>query len=574
MFKKDEYIVVKYDVSDRDFPTNYIFKQRLDDSYIRVYVDARGAENGWRKIPYTDSDRWRYATPDEIAEYNRVGKPINVNDIQSTPKIGDVHCKTQEEWDHVIKHYNYKYVRSGDFPHYNYIHLEKDNCSGIPRAGVDKYTYEQWCKQFNVAPITSTFGYLVSCKNGALGVSSFKKGNIAELVSPSNFRFQGTTYCGNKNSHGCMWFQTLSEAEQYSKTLLIETTYKVGDWVFGNNVGSTTVYSYSKNPIKIIEIEGDQFRYDLYSVENRVFSMGDRSSLYSLTEIIRKCEPHEILGNKLESKSQIITKKVSELKYPDVIHITNAKEHDSLRIAGIYLREFKKEGYYLVGGGGHSSERSSYEECNSSNGTPYQILEISQLIFEKESKLEDISQPQITYKVGDKVKILAQSHGWGNVKSGDIGTIISINGNGQVFYLEVKDKAHSWTVDNEPQYIVPYIESPNPSEIKFEVGDEVEVIKTGSSNNGIKKPGDRFIIQMITPATNGEHNFWIHYQTEPGLGISEKYLIIINKHQHVSNPCAEISLGGVAMYTPILTEDEEIQIQIPKEQTIDVTNFL
>jgi len=66
------------------------------------------------------------------------------------------------------------------------------------------------------------------------------------------------------------------------------------------------------------------------------------------------------------------------------------------------------------------------------------------------------SSKKESYKVGDTVKIIDASHGWGYVKPGDIGTIVDISSNKEILSLKVEGKAHSWTVDNEPQYIVPY----------------------------------------------------------------------------------------------------------------------
>jgi len=71
-------------------------------------------------------------------------------------------------------------------------------------------------------------------------------------------------------------------------------------------------------------------------------------------------------------------------------------------------------------------------------------------------KISLYSSMEESYKVGDTVKIIAASHGWGYVKPGDIGTITVISSNNEILSLKVEGKAHSWTVDNKPQYIVPH----------------------------------------------------------------------------------------------------------------------
>jgi hypothetical protein len=84
MFLKDEYIVcLNTPEDDKDFPPNFIFKQRDNETYLSVEKDAKGDKNGWANILFDKSEmysEWRYATEEEANEYERLGKPYKVKE--------------------------------------------------------------------------------------------------------------------------------------------------------------------------------------------------------------------------------------------------------------------------------------------------------------------------------------------------------------------------------------------------------------------------------------------------------------------------------------------------------------
>ena len=89
MFKEGDYIVVlDSPQKDKAFTRNYIFKQIKDYHYLMSELDASGDEdNGWIRINFTKKDcntnyDWRYATKEEILEYERLGKPFDVTTLQ------------------------------------------------------------------------------------------------------------------------------------------------------------------------------------------------------------------------------------------------------------------------------------------------------------------------------------------------------------------------------------------------------------------------------------------------------------------------------------------------------------
>ncbi len=85
MFKKDDYIVLlKNNTYSEYFPSNYCYKQSRDADCFDVYDDVEGGHNGWSVLSFTKCSGydWRYATQQEIEEYNRIGKPFNITKIQ------------------------------------------------------------------------------------------------------------------------------------------------------------------------------------------------------------------------------------------------------------------------------------------------------------------------------------------------------------------------------------------------------------------------------------------------------------------------------------------------------------
>lgn len=85
-FLKDDYIVTLEDISS-SLPKNHVFKQRLDADYLRVYKDTSGVNNGNTIATINKTSLWRYATTQEIMEYNIQDKPVDVTRIGMTPVL-------------------------------------------------------------------------------------------------------------------------------------------------------------------------------------------------------------------------------------------------------------------------------------------------------------------------------------------------------------------------------------------------------------------------------------------------------------------------------------------------------
>lgn len=88
MFYEGDYIVT-LDVEGGDWNCarkNYCFKQRITNKGIYPTVDLQGSIDNGHNVMSFDKKQWlkdwRYATPEEEAEYERVGKPYNVTTLQ------------------------------------------------------------------------------------------------------------------------------------------------------------------------------------------------------------------------------------------------------------------------------------------------------------------------------------------------------------------------------------------------------------------------------------------------------------------------------------------------------------
>ena len=98
-FKKGDYIVLigngQSTAGSTSFQTdsyiqNHCYKVRETNTFLTTELDSNGSRtNGWKCVPYNPNifhkDRnWRYVTQKEIDEYNRRGKPYDVNELTKT----------------------------------------------------------------------------------------------------------------------------------------------------------------------------------------------------------------------------------------------------------------------------------------------------------------------------------------------------------------------------------------------------------------------------------------------------------------------------------------------------------
>jgi hypothetical protein len=89
MFKQNDYIVTLK--VDTNFPTdcardNWCFKQKYNKDYIQPCINLLGNTDSFNgNLLFNKSKKlkdWRFATPEEIAEYDRLGKPFDVTTLK------------------------------------------------------------------------------------------------------------------------------------------------------------------------------------------------------------------------------------------------------------------------------------------------------------------------------------------------------------------------------------------------------------------------------------------------------------------------------------------------------------
>jgi hypothetical protein len=89
MFKKGDHIVILRD-SEKDsrfIKHGYCFLQSKNLNHFYTDTDLTGTFCGIHSVKFKHNDTWRYATPEEIAEYNRLGKPFDVSVLRPKEKL-------------------------------------------------------------------------------------------------------------------------------------------------------------------------------------------------------------------------------------------------------------------------------------------------------------------------------------------------------------------------------------------------------------------------------------------------------------------------------------------------------
>ena len=235
MFKKNDYIVVLYNDNSLNSWTNQCFKQLEDLYYLKVVKNLNGNTDGWSVINFKNQSKWRYASSAEILEYERIGKPFDVTTLikkeKSLVKQVQEGLKLKDRWVKCVKECGWNTINVGE-----YIQILENN-SLVP--------YVEW--------------------------KDNEEGHCIDLgrIDKKEFELMPEEFSLNE-----------------------KTEYKVGDWVFGKNLG-TSDYNKCKHPVKIIEIKEDRFKYDLLSNPKTNYPR-NKSCFYYLSTIVRKATEQDI----------------------------------------------------------------------------------------------------------------------------------------------------------------------------------------------------------------------------------------------------------------------------------------
>lgn len=244
-FKKGDYIVtLNVTISHTDCgKNNYCFKQRENNVFISPEVDLNGYKaNSNNTLTFDKSNNlqnWRYATPEEIAEYDRLGKPYDVTTLNK-PKEKSLVGRYLKA---LVNYPNGTIYKEGD-----YIQIKTDNLKGSVTCekkylfGWDFYDWQksnvelmpegfippnktfEWIPQVGdwvIAVTPELSSYCKALKNKAYKIKSIRASNeILELEGSNEIRKE---HCRKAELHEIP-NNTTQEVKEMFKTIDLSNT--------------------------------------------------------------------------------------------------------------------------------------------------------------------------------------------------------------------------------------------------------------------------------------------------------------------------------------------------------------
>lgn len=221
-FKKGEYIVTLDKNSAHlvgSVRENYCFKQRVNDSYLQNEIDATGSKTNGNTGVTPLTNNWRYATKEEAAEYERVGKPYDVTTLNNNLLVNGEYYfvkENQHEWiikcidntlekglpegqHNIKKSINIKITDSSFYESHGLCYL--DRFRTYRKATQKEINWLDACikaNEFVEKPVTNQN----LCIGGTDVAYSFKEGSntiylMGSNMHPSNEGFQSLRYYNN-----------------------------------------------------------------------------------------------------------------------------------------------------------------------------------------------------------------------------------------------------------------------------------------------------------------------------------------------------------------------------------------
>lgn len=213
MFYEGDYIVT-LDVEDgyNCARKNYCFKQRITNRGIYPTVDLKGSTgNGHGVMSFGKKEYlkdWRYATPEEAAEYERIGKPYDVTTLQTIPEY--IECTSSKDSEpYFIKGNVYKVVKASpissaelkcnilkDYEEHNILYTRLVDTDGTKLFKPStKEAYEAQNASVKTEYIPQVGDYVVMERAGGWGYHPENNGCIAivEKVSTRNVGYSSSS---------------------------------------------------------------------------------------------------------------------------------------------------------------------------------------------------------------------------------------------------------------------------------------------------------------------------------------------------------------------------------------------
>jgi len=204
-FLKGQYIVLQDPCLNEDtYKNHWCYKQRESASCFNSELDSKGSEtNGWGRFEKRDTHNWRYATPKEIAEYERLGNPYDVTTLNQeeftfrhTGKLNNaVYCDNKEEYE-CLKAFLHSMGVKLEASLYN-----KDTMSAIGEHAFDKTDRGSWraCTKDRFVNDTSNFKTYsfkeYQAKLATIGISLFLPAAPNLLTQTTQFQAGDLVEC-------------------------------------------------------------------------------------------------------------------------------------------------------------------------------------------------------------------------------------------------------------------------------------------------------------------------------------------------------------------------------------------
>jgi hypothetical protein len=352
MFKKDDYIVLlKYEVElgIYNYRINYCYKQRLNNDYISTYLDSNGnTGNGWSTYNFKEGrDLWRYATKQEAAEYERLGKPYDVTTLKPQFEEGKWYKDTSGYYGKfMLKNKNYEYPEK--FPSKEYIDRNKKYHNNGNYFSIDKMLPGE-------VPISEIAEYLPENypdlkKTSGLSLSDVKAGEYY-YVQYSHYPSSGkciikAQYDGNFNSSPGMYADRLEKEYNvyychnawscYDNIKL--ATKEEREWLDACINAKVFVPKPSSKQSKPYSLQVDQW----YSFE---FNSCTQYGMFSKVSVDHYYFDHWIInGSQYEPTAcldRFILKSIKEVSFEDVL--SNVSEQAEKRLLEIFPKKVSTE---------------------------------------------------------------------------------------------------------------------------------------------------------------------------------------------------------------------------------------
>lgn len=371
-FKEGDYIVT-LDVEDgyNCARNNYCFKQRRNDTGIYPVVDLKGNKTNGHAVMSFDKKEflkdWRYATPEEIAEYDRIGKPYDVTTLhnkkeESIPEY--IECTSSKDSEpYFIKGNVYKVVKASaissaelrcnilkDYKEHNILYtrlVDNDGTKLFKPSTKEAYEAQLLFKRLTKKDLVEGEIYIYDGSH----ISTYPEG-------PS-FAIKEKFYEPNPN---WLWTLSITHATEEQKALLRSEIEKRGEkmkkeeWSPGTYAvgvkGNFGVYKGSKNLIPIghiytikenitdeLVVEGECFW--IYKENLKWFATREEAETFSKGLItghitIESCEKSKPIVSQLWMSDPIVEERINTSSIKKETFIENVQS------VNVMLRTKKK----------------------------------------------------------------------------------------------------------------------------------------------------------------------------------------------------------------------------------------